>query len=515
MYILFFILKASYITEFNVKIMSDSDLESGGEGGGGRPGFDVRFEVIPASRGGNARCVVIDGYHFSKDKLNRYKCSKARGHKCRARAHLDIDPRRVPEIGETGYCKLLNAHSCGEAPGKRATFKKQLRKRMLDRATEELTLNPSTIYNEEREKFLAEYQGHPDSRLVHDMLSDLSKDAMKKSMWRARQEAIPRVPRNARDALNSILASEKYSLLYKGEVQVGEELAFITFCDEMLPYVGQFTECFTDATFSTCGKDCFYQKQTFFGKVEVPGKLPGYMPLFHIFMTSKSQSLYTAVFQKLRDLAPGFRPTIIMADFERALRSALTECFPGARLAGCHFHYCNALYKNTCSRGLQVSYRQDKDLQHFMKEFNALGLLPATEIEGGFLGLQARIGEFPDFEEPLADFCRYHERFWINQIGPEGFSVFGLQDRTNNVMESFHALLKHVLGAKAPWWPIMEFLRNSFVLWKVDFDAMRKGNLSRDPGSKRRRARQKLIKRFQTQLQEGVITVAQFLDKAA
>ena len=165
-------------------------------------GFDIPFEVLPAARGGNARCVVIQGYHYSKDKFNRYKCSKAKSVKCKGRAHLDIDPKKVPEIGETGWCKVLNSHTCGEAPGKRAGFKKQLRRRMMDRATAELTLNPATIYNEERERFLQEFEGHEDERLVHDMLSDLNKEAVKKAMWRARQESIPRIPQNARDALN-------------------------------------------------------------------------------------------------------------------------------------------------------------------------------------------------------------------------------------------------------------------------------------------------------------------------
>ena len=181
--------------------MSDSDLESGEEGVGGRPGFDVAFEVLPAARQ-DARCVVVEGYHYSKDKYNRYKCSKARVAKCKARCHLDCDPRHVPEIGERGYCRLINSHTCGEAPGQRASFKKQLRKRMLDRAKAELTVNPSTIFNQEREKFLQEHVGRPDQRLVEDMLSDLNKDALRKACWRARQEAIPRVPRNARQALD-------------------------------------------------------------------------------------------------------------------------------------------------------------------------------------------------------------------------------------------------------------------------------------------------------------------------
>ena len=59
---------------------------------------------------------------------------------------------------------------------------------MLNRATAELTLDPSTIYNEEREKFLNEYLGTDEYQLVHDMLSDIKKDVLKKGMWRARQD---------------------------------------------------------------------------------------------------------------------------------------------------------------------------------------------------------------------------------------------------------------------------------------------------------------------------------------
>ena len=46
-----------------------------------------------------------------------------------------------------------------------------------------------------------------------------------------------------------------------------------------------------------------------------------------------------------------------------------------------------------------------------------------------------------------------------------------------------------------PFFPAKLFLsRPSFTLLKVDFDAMRKGNLSRHPGNKQRRSHQKLIK---------------------
>ena len=155
-------------------------------------------------------------------------------------------------------------------------------------------------------------------------------------------------------------------------------------------------------------------------------------------------------------------------------------------------------------------------MQHFIKEFNSLGLLPGPDIEDAFQGLAARAPvEFPEHAEQLVDFCGYWERFWLRQIGPDFLSVYNLDDRTNNVLESYHAVLKHILGSKAPWWPIMEHLRNSFRLWQVDFDAIRKGNLKKDPGSKRRRSRQKLIQRFMRELGDGTLSVVDFLHKTA
>ena len=55
------------------------------------------------------------------------------------------------------------------------------------------------------------------------------------------------------------------------------------------------------------------------------------------------------------------------------------------------------------------------------------------------------------FEE-LHPLFNYFERYWMRVIGPEGFSVYGINHRTNNFVESFHASLLGYLGVHPSLW---------------------------------------------------------------
>lgn len=50
----------------------------------------------------------------------------------------------------------------------------------------------------------------------------------------------------------------------------------------------------------------------------------------------------------------------------------------------------------------------------------------------------------------------YIRGYWIEQIGPEKFSVFGEDHRTNNYLESFHSTLLVQMGPHPNIW---NFLR--------------------------------------------------------
>lgn len=45
---------------------------------------------------------------------------------------------------------------------------------------------------------------------------------------------------------------------------------------------------------------------------------------------------------------------------------------------------------------------------------------------------------------------RYFERYWLNQVTPQSFSVYRQVRRTNNVQESYHRILLQVVGTAHP-----------------------------------------------------------------
>jgi len=57
-------------------------------------------------------------------------------------------------------------------------------------------------------------------------------------------------------------------------------------------------------------------------------------------MESKTRRSYECVFQFVKNnLLPTLRPSIIITDYESALRDVLLSVFPGARSVGCWFHH--------------------------------------------------------------------------------------------------------------------------------------------------------------------------------
>lgn len=56
-------------------------------------------------------------------------------------------------------------------------------------------------------------------------------------------------------------------------------------------------------------------------------------------MVRRTQEAYNVVFGAVSELAPGFEPSRIHCDFERALMNGLRVTFPLADIVGCLWHY--------------------------------------------------------------------------------------------------------------------------------------------------------------------------------
>lgn len=89
-------------------------------------------------------------------------------------------------------------------------------------------------------------------------------------------------------------------------------------------------------------------------------------------------------------------------------------------------------------------------------------LCPNICVLDGYNVIVQYARQFPEIqviEEHFLD--NYILGFWINQIGPEKFSVFGEDHRTNNNLESFHSTLLKQMGTHPNIW---DFLRKLLKL---------------------------------------------------
>lgn len=149
-------------------------------------------------------------------------------------------------------------------------------------------------------------------------------------------------------------------------------------------------------------------------------------PLAYIFMEKKTFTSYDTIFQQLRFLMPSVEVVKLMTDYEAATRKALKKHFPNARIAGCFFHYVQAMVKSTKRFGL----RRDERFQDAIKKLCHLALLPNECVLAGFESIDASVRTIGSTR------WERFRKYWLKQWGSANISVYGLVDRSNNFSES-------------------------------------------------------------------------------
>lgn len=61
-------------------------------------------------------------------------------------------------------------------------------------------------------------------------------------------------------------------------------------------------------------------------------------------MERKTEAAYSAVLDEIAIDVPGFSPPSVMADYETALRNAVSVRWRETRLLGCWFHFARAVF---------------------------------------------------------------------------------------------------------------------------------------------------------------------------
>ena len=168
----------------------------------------------------------------------------------------------------------------------------------------------------------------------------------------------------------------------------------------------------------------------------------------------------------MNKISINFKDTIVMCDFEKALRASITKVFKGLRLKGCYFHYVKCLWHNAKKFGLtRKNIISTTKIIIFI-----LKLLTLVKPEN-HLNIINSIKEYiSNMETNSKLFKAYYERVWLNT----DFIKFDLQydrtikSRTNNVCEGFHSYLNRLIEVNHPKQAL--FVDKRMQITKMNYD---------------------------------------------
>lgn len=152
-------------------------------------------------------------------------------------------------------------------------------------------------------------------------------------------------------------------------------------------------------------------------------------PFAFIFMEKRDAESYDLLFTKMKSLFIDDITTKVskcMADYEKAVRKALKNHFPAARISGCWFHYVKSINKAARKYGLS----KDTKFQKVIQEVCCIALLPNNFISDGFDYVDTQVTNSARWSR----FSSYWKRQWRNA----NISVFALRHRTDNFSESLN-----------------------------------------------------------------------------
>ena len=218
----------------------------------------------------------------------------------------------------------------------------------------------------------------------------------------------------------------------------------------MLKQLSASSQWFVDGTFKIAPKS-FYQ---ILNIIVYISHLKIFYPACHIFMTHKTEELYSIAFSNLKIISETLKfplhPTVIMCDFENGLRNSLKQCFPEANLSGCYFHYTKCLFEKLKKLGLRKS--------PFKKQSYALvcylQILIHSPVEKRNLLFDKLDAQFKNIDDKFDSFQKYYKNNWLkHSFLDELFKALKENEdsefiRTNNPCKTFHLFLSRNFSFK-------------------------------------------------------------------
>jgi hypothetical protein len=278
----------------------------------------------------------------------------------------------------------------------------------------------------------------------------------KSSLYRQRQKNYPEIPETASDVnlegkWTETLDSSRFLLHHDRQSNI-----IIFASDHMLRLIadadtlcmdGTFSTCprifyqlftiniitlYMDGTFSTCPR-IFYQLFTI--NIIVDGKQ---VPALYALLPSKSRETYNKMFTSIKEQMQNLNftlpPSIVLIDFEIALRQSVQLQFPVAYIKGCYFHFTQCLYRWIQTHGLAIDYREStSNIRTFVSNCAALAFLPPANVRLAF----ASVSGAQDHTVPsVQQFSTYFQQTWLRDFPIVIWNhCETTSERTNNRLE--------------------------------------------------------------------------------
>ncbi|KAL7286759.1 hypothetical protein TKK_0018904 [Trichogramma kaykai] len=204
------------------------------------------------------------------------------------------------------------------------------------------------------------------------------------------------------------------------------------------------------------------------------------IPIIWFLLSRKTRNAYFKMSTVVRQLLVNSHIRAIVTDFELPLKTALREVFPEAYHVGCFFHFIRCLNGKLFRLGLRDYVVNNREANVFVRKCAALAFMPSDVILASF---DLLLAETPArILASLQEFIDYFRSFWIRRVRPSNFSVWGVQARTNNAIESYHSVLLHRLGEHPVFWRWLCKIKQLVERQWSDFASMERGlSVARQP----------------------------------
>ena len=292
-----------------------------------------------------------------------------------------------------------------------------------------------------------------DATRIDPSAREISFTECESAMYRSRRTLQPKIPLTASEFCG-MLPTTALGEFHQCSVTSGTDTGVVFFSKEMSTLLAEVTNIQFDGTFYTVPTQ-FGQLWTIFAAL---GRHT--LPAIHCLMTAKSQDLYKAVLETICAKIPQFKPVASMSDWELAARNAIKEVYPLITIYGCWFHYTQCIWRKTQKLGLSNAFKNNFQIQTFVRQLMAIPFLPASLIVPTHSFLE--IPRVNDTEKiQLEKLQKYFTKHWIRQITPDELSINELNITTNNAAESYHSKLKSIIRTSHPRiWTFMATLND-------------------------------------------------------